>query len=414
MSLKKILAVVMSSAMAIGTFAASALTLDVAESANETVVAEEAALAAEEATVSVWDGVTATTEWYDANPTATEFYLNSASDLAGLAKIVNNNTRTDWHPFYKTTIYLTTDIDLNEKEWTPIGTALADKTGFYGNFDGQNHTISNLWISNWANERAGLFGYTHVDAEGPHQQFKNFTLNNATVVSSKNYVAAIAGSAFVADFENVHLTGDITIQGNGYVGGIIGHCYGSMNNCTVVGTGTINSTFWSCGSLIGYLGEGATGTNCKVIGTGDNGIELWSAMAGIGGAFGMPQTGCTFDKITVSNVTLNTNASYKSYGIGYIAGDYKINPETAVTNSVTNNVTAYTSGTEYTPHDASVTTKAVASVDGELYGDITEALAAIKDNSNVVIFEGEYDAALNISKANVTVKGVGEVTLNGE
>ena len=135
MSLKKILAVVMSSAMAIGTFAASALTLDVAESANETVVAEEAALAAEEATVSVWDGVTATTEWYDANPTATEFYLNSASDLAGLAKIVNNNTRTDWHPFYKTTIYLTTDIDLNEEEWTPIGTKLADKTGFYGIFE---------------------------------------------------------------------------------------------------------------------------------------------------------------------------------------------------------------------------------------------------------------------------------------
>ena len=50
MSLKKILAVVMASAMAIGAFAAHALTLDVAEAANVTVD-EVAVLAAEEPTL---------------------------------------------------------------------------------------------------------------------------------------------------------------------------------------------------------------------------------------------------------------------------------------------------------------------------------------------------------------------------
>ena len=80
MSLKKILAVVMASAMAIGAFAAHALTLDVAESANEAVVAEEAALAEEE--ISAWADV-ADTSWY--NTADASFTVDTAAEFAGLA-----------------------------------------------------------------------------------------------------------------------------------------------------------------------------------------------------------------------------------------------------------------------------------------------------------------------------------------
>ena len=52
MSLKKILAVVMASAMAIGAFAAHALTLDVAETANVTV--DEVAVLADESNTITW------------------------------------------------------------------------------------------------------------------------------------------------------------------------------------------------------------------------------------------------------------------------------------------------------------------------------------------------------------------------
>ena len=343
-----------------------------------------------ESTADVWDGVTATTDWYYNNPNADVFYINSASDLAGLAQIVNKNTRTDWHPFYKTTIYLNVDIDLNQKEWTPIGTSLADKTGFYGNFDGQNHTISNLWISNWSNDRAGLFGYTHVDAEGPRQQFKNFTVENATVTSSKNYVAAVIASAFVADIDNVHLKGDITIQGSSYVGGMVGHGYANMSNCTVEAEGTINSTYWCCGSLIGYIGENSTGRDCKVIGTGDDGLSLWSAMAGIGGAFGMPNEDCTFDNISVANVNIDTSEAYVGYGVGYIAGDYIIDPQNAVTNSVVSNVTAVVGDKNYIPSDATVAQVAVAEVNGKYFASLQDAFAAA-DDGDVIEVLGDVD-----------------------
>ncbi len=55
----------------------------------------------------------------------------------------------------------------------------------------------------------------------------------------------------------------------------------------------------------------------------------------------------------------------------------------------------------------------VAMVEGEsgtnLYTSIADAIAAIADNSTVVIYEGEYDAALEITENNVTVKAYGEV-----
>lgn len=387
MKLKKILASILCVAMVLSTMSFS-------------VFADEA---------DVWDGVSVTTEWYDANPNATEFYINSASDLAGLAQIVNNNTRTDWHPFYKTTIYLNVDIDLNQNEWTPIGTSLADKTGFYGNFDGQNHTISNLWISNWSNDRAGLFGYTHVDAEGPRQQFKNFTVENATVTSSKNYVAAVIASAFVADIDNVHLKGDITIQGSRYVGGMVGHGYANMSNCTVEAEGTINSTYWCCGSLIGYIGENSTGRDCKVIGTGDDGLSLWSAMAGIGGAFGMPNEDCTFDNISVANVNIDTSEAYVGYGVGYIAGDYIIDPQNAVTNSVVSNVTAVVGDKNYIPSDATVAQVAVAQIGDIYYSSLKEAIYAAAEGDTIYLLGEISEGTIKLPNTitDLTIDGQG-------
>ena len=44
------------------------------------------------------------------------------------------------------TVVLDEDIDLNNKEWTPVGQTGA--TQFSGTFDGQNHIICNLSITN--------------------------------------------------------------------------------------------------------------------------------------------------------------------------------------------------------------------------------------------------------------------------
>lgn len=65
-------------------------------------------------TMDTWDG-TADTSWYDENKT--EFHLQTAEQLAGMAKLVNDNTAN----FKDKTVYLDNDLDLGGHEWISIG-----------------------------------------------------------------------------------------------------------------------------------------------------------------------------------------------------------------------------------------------------------------------------------------------------
>ena len=171
-----------------------------------------AAMAQEEtASVSVWDGTSYSLDWLSTgNPEATagdKFYLNSADDLAGFAHYVNTYASTN-NIFTGDTVYLNVDVDLNNKDWNPIGTAFPrEKNRFYGSFDGQGHTISNLKVAD-GHYFAGLFGqiptYTYT------QEFKNITINNANVVAedetasgkSKEAAGALIGRANGAILDN--------------------------------------------------------------------------------------------------------------------------------------------------------------------------------------------------------------------
>ncbi len=115
----------------------------------------------------------ANTDWYKEN--GTTFEISTAEELAGLAKLVNEET----DGFKGKTIILTHDIDLNPgiifnkkatsetdvftgtaKEWTPISEN-AVVSNFNGTFDGNGHTISGLYLkSNIESEyeHLGLFG----------------------------------------------------------------------------------------------------------------------------------------------------------------------------------------------------------------------------------------------------------------
>ena len=77
------------------------------------------------------------------------YEIRNAEDLKLLAKNVNNGEKYEDKHFQ-----LTADIDLENKEWTPIGT---EDTLFQGTFDGYGYQIANLKISNGV-EYAGLFG----------------------------------------------------------------------------------------------------------------------------------------------------------------------------------------------------------------------------------------------------------------
>ena len=67
---------------------------------------------------SLWDG-TVDTSWYDPNVPQKEYTIFSASQLAGLAQLVNQGNSLEG-----TTIRLHSDLDLAGHNWIPIGNHL--------------------------------------------------------------------------------------------------------------------------------------------------------------------------------------------------------------------------------------------------------------------------------------------------
>ena len=87
----------------------------------------------------IWDGTVADGFAGGDGTENSPYQIAKASQLAFLAKSVNEgNLYADNY------ISLACDIDLNNIDWTPIGNGIQ---AFMGNFDGKDHTIKNLNIS---------------------------------------------------------------------------------------------------------------------------------------------------------------------------------------------------------------------------------------------------------------------------
>jgi len=365
MKLKKVLSLILCVAMVLGTVGTSVL--------------------ADEAEIDVWDG-TADTSWYSEGNT--EFKISTAEELAGLAKLVNEGVAFHDGSFTSKTITLTTNIDLDGKMWTPIGNAGGERgkdNGFYpfmGTFDGNYKTISNVMVydtnePNLKYANIGLFGSIGKYGDAPITTVKNLTVNNAKVITSQissqlgSNVAAIIGNANASTvITNVHLKGTVEIEGWSFIGGIVGHGYPQMSDCSVEADGTIHAYQWCCGALVGYLGEGADVYNCTVKGFNE-GLKLSSVMAGIGGAVGRTNGGSTVDNIVVENVDISTSEYYaNNYGAGYVTSGAD-----TPTNSVVVDVVVKADGEGYTPDDAQNVTIPVAQIGDVYYSDLNEALA---------------------------------------
>lgn len=112
------------------------------------------------------------------------------------------------------------DIDLvaysTGNGWVPIGsTTLAfPSLKFKGNYDGNGHKITNLFIDRQAEESVGLFGY--VD----NAVIRNLTLENADV-TGKNAVGILVGTVNTGTISNCHSSGKVRCI-SARSGGLIG------------------------------------------------------------------------------------------------------------------------------------------------------------------------------------------------
>lgn len=83
------------------------------------------------------------------------YLISTAADLAYLANKVNTQTTAPDYEYYK----LTDNINLNYSEWKPIGIYGNENQYFYGSFDGNGYTVSDMFISSANEGYVGLFGY---------------------------------------------------------------------------------------------------------------------------------------------------------------------------------------------------------------------------------------------------------------
>lgn len=198
---------------------------------------------------------------------------------------------------------LMADIDLTEfledespsQGWQPIGTSSAP---FGGILDGNEHTISGLWITRPNSDYVGLF----AKAGGT---IKNLTLKNANV-KGKDNVGLLAGSG--STIINCTLSGKLT--GNTSVGGCVGS--GRVNISEVVSNIEV-SGLDRIGGIVGEATEYGSINNCTFGGstiTGNNYI------GGICGFAQCPISYCNVITDISGNNYVGGICGYKSYEIG--------------------------------------------------------------------------------------------------
>ena len=238
------------------------------------------------------------------------YSISNAGNLVWFSKHVNNDN-------FSANAKLMNDIEMNAVQWTPIGTSDA----YNGTFDGQGHTINNLWHNTGVADggREGLF--TLIGSNGV---VTNVTLNNATIWGSSPYGLNGTGGIAVRNegcITNTMVTNSSIQQGAyEYLGGIAGWNKGSITNCAV-----INSTLtrrWG-GANSGTMGgitqtNSGSVTNCYTYGCMfNNGNDLNSAIVAKGTA-PVNSYYYTTDNVADAAETARTKEQFASGEVAYL------------------------------------------------------------------------------------------------
>jgi hypothetical protein len=130
---------------------------------------------------------------------STPYYVKNAKDLKAVGN-TRNYSETVSHDWSLDAFYtLVNDINLDNEEWTPIG-SYADNKPFSGQFFGDNKKIHNLKISKDL-ESAGLFAYLSDFAIIDSVKF-----NNVNITGSFDYVGVVAGISSGSTISRVEVT----------------------------------------------------------------------------------------------------------------------------------------------------------------------------------------------------------------
>lgn len=217
------------------------------------------------------------------------FLITTAEELQWYANYVNgesgdNVVHTTACAQLVNNIDLSTVCGEGKGNWTPIA-----KYGIYqyngehhfdGVFDGNGHTISNLYINDENGSNLGLFGY--IQPTESRTSVKNLKMASVQIVG-ESYIAAVCGSGSGVTFENIEVISG-SIAGTREISGI-SSCVGNAKNC--INRADVTASSMYAAGIIYYI-RGKV-SNCSNYG---------KITAGRGLAGGIVSRGDGFAKLT--------------------------------------------------------------------------------------------------------------------
>ena len=274
--------------------------------------------------IDTWNGDIATAkELADAtDDTNNVVTVESGRLLAALAEAVKNGNNYEGY-----TIKLTKNIDLNGKEWTPIGTKGTPNV-FKGTFDGDGRTIKNLKIS--SGDCVAFFGAV-----------ENATVKNLTVegnVNGKNAAGIVARVVGGATIENC--VNRATINASDKAAGIVMYAQGSSSSdqygplssdCVIKNCknyGAVNANKIAAGGIYGWFADESG--RLKITDCENNGAVTATNTAQAGGIAGDCRA------ITVENCANNGTVTSAANAGGIVGkNDTKASTITSCKNTAT-------------------------------------------------------------------------------
>lgn len=247
-------------------------------SGSATPMVAQADTTQESESVHIWDG-TADTGWYDTTSETEIWYLSTPEQVAGLAKLVNEEGIS----FEGETIEITEEMHLNESAnyeqweenppanaWTPIGTS---SSPFLGTLEGNCHGIYGIYINKPYGDNQGFIGYA-----------KNINIGGIVIresyINGRNNVGAIVGNLYADGKEDDIgvISGEVVLercanegivknkkQDGSYAGGLIGCGKGMIRFCKCYMTGIVEGGNYVGGFMGGALINDESLCGCQMV-----------------------------------------------------------------------------------------------------------------------------------------------------
>lgn len=219
------------------------------------------------------------------------------------------------------------DVDMTGIDWTPLNTSNTYDEEV--DFDGQNHTISNLSVAK-TKSYPSLFGVAYGS-------YKDLTIDSATIDGGSNNIGVFAGyiGTVVSSVNRVATISGVTVSNSsvsgtaakntrnaGVFAGVVGGPGSSITNCHVTGSNSVEQTttsYTGCstGGFIGNVSVACTITGCTATADVDNAGSYYAAgfIGQIGAAVAANVSNCAF---LGGTLTAGRNAVTNSPVAGFI------------------------------------------------------------------------------------------------